>query len=76
MSQYQFHDGASLAEAAEQLGKKAVRLGLIHSLYIHYFADSSEFYIPNDQEGIALTPEEAYMQLKKLIEKAEGAANP
>ncbi|OLP19883.1 hypothetical protein BST81_03040 [Leptolyngbya sp. 'hensonii'] len=73
MSQHEFHDGPSLAEAAEQLGKKAVRLGLIHSLYIHYFADSSEFYIPNDKEGTALTPEEAYMQLKKLITKAENS---
>lgn len=65
-----YHDGLSLSDAAEVLGKKALQLGLIHSFVVRHFADSSEFHIPNEQHP-ALTPEEAYMQLKALVEGAE-----
>lgn len=70
MSKYQFHDEASLAETAEALGKKAMELGLIPSFTIRYFPDNRQFYIPNENESQPLTPEEAYMRLKKLVEQS------
>lgn len=70
MSNYTFHDEASLAETAEALGKKALKLGLIPSFAIRYFPDSSQFYIPNENESQPLTPEQAYMRLKKLVEQS------
>lgn len=68
--QYDFHDEYTLAETAETLGKKAVALGLIHSFVVRVFADSWQFYIPDENESEPLTPEEAYMYLKKLLEQA------
>ncbi len=70
MSKYEFHDEASLSEAAEALGKKAMQLGLIPSFVIRYFPDSRQFYIPNENESEPLTPEQAYLRLKKIIEKS------
>ena len=70
MSQYQFHDEYTLAEVADGLGKKALKLGLINSFVVRYFADSRQYYIPNEIESEPLTPEQAYMRLKAMIEKA------
>ncbi|MFN6572630.1 hypothetical protein A6770_19360 [Nostoc minutum NIES-26] len=68
MDAYEFHNGYTLAETAEKLGKKALQLGLIPSFVVHYFPDGRQYYIPNEKESEPLTPEEAYMQLKKLVE--------
>lgn len=62
----------SLASAAEDLGKRALQLGLIHSFVVRHFADSSQFYIPDEHQE-PLTPEMAYMQLKTLVEESDGA---
>jgi hypothetical protein len=70
MKEYQFHDEQSLAEAAEKLGKKALELGIVHSFVVRHYADSSQYYIPNEKESEPLTPEEAYMRFKKLVEQA------
>lgn len=70
MNQSQFHDELTLSETAEQLGKKALELGLIPSFVVRYFPDSSQFYIPNETESEPLTPEEAYLRLKKLVEQS------
>lgn len=70
MNQSQFHDELTLSETAEQFGKKALKLGLIPSFVVRYFPDSSQFYIPNETESEPLTPEEAYLRLKKLVEQS------
>jgi hypothetical protein len=70
MSQYQFHDEYSLAEVADGLGKEALRLGLIPSFVVRYFADSRQYYIPNEVDSEPLTPEQAYMRLKAMVQKA------
>jgi hypothetical protein len=70
MSEYKFHDEYTLAEVTDKLGKKALQLGLIPSFVVRYFPDCREYYIPNEKESQALTPEEAYFRLKKLVENA------
>lgn len=65
-----YHNELSLSDAAEELGKQALRLGLIHSFVVRHFVDSSQFYIP-DEYHEALTPEEAYLQLKRLVDRAD-----
>ncbi|HEY9801886.1 MAG TPA: hypothetical protein V6D25_16120 [Leptolyngbyaceae cyanobacterium] len=81
MSNYLFHDGITLAEKAEELGKKAIKLGLIPSFTVHHYSDSQEFYIPDESienskskikenHEISLTAPEAYMKFKKLVESA------
>jgi hypothetical protein len=45
-------------------------LGLIPSFVVRYFPDNRQYYIPNEKESEPLTPEEAYMQLKKLVEQS------
>lgn len=70
MSEYHFKDEISLSETAEQLGKRAMELGLIPSFVVHFFPDSRQFYIPNQNECDPLTPEEAYLRLKKLVEQS------
>lgn len=65
-----FHDEASLADTAVNYGKRALNLGLIPSFVVRYFTDSSQFYIPNENESEPLTPEEAYLRLKKLVEQS------
>lgn len=70
MAKYQFNDELSLAETAEELGKKAMSLGLIPSFVVRCFPDSRQFYIPNENESEPLTPEEAYLRLKKIVEEA------
>lgn len=71
MHEYEFHDEYSLAEVADRLGKKAVQLGLIRSFVVRYFPDCRQYYIPNEIDSPALTPEEAYLRLKKIVEQAE-----
>lgn len=70
MTEHPYHDQLSLEEKAEQFGKRALELGLIPSFVVHYFPDVWEFYIPNERESASLTPEEAYHQLKRLVEQS------
>ena len=68
MNKYPFSDELTLASEAEKLGKKAVSLGRLPSLTIHFFPDCWQFSIPNQKESDPLTPEEAYLCFKKLLE--------
>jgi hypothetical protein len=70
MSGYKFHDEYTLSETAEELAKKALKLGLIPSFVVRFFPDSREYYIPNENQSDPLTPEEAYLRLKKLVEES------
>lgn len=69
MNPVSFSDEITLAEQAENLGRQALKLGLISSFVVRHFPDSWEFYIPNEA-ATALTPEEAYLQLKKLVDQS------
>jgi hypothetical protein len=69
MSEHSFRDELTLAEEAEKLGKKAMELGLIPSLTVHLYPDCWEFSLSKGQESETLTPEEAYLRFKKLVEK-------
>ena len=71
MNKAPFHDEQSLADTAEEWGKKALQLGLIPSFVVRYFSDSRQFYIPDEHHSEPLTPEEAYLQLKALVEKSD-----
>jgi hypothetical protein len=73
MSNDSFHDEISLAEKTEELARKAMNLGLITSFIVHHFPDSWAFYIPDQNTSPPLTPEEAYLKLKKLIESSSSA---
>ncbi|MGK7896924.1 MAG: hypothetical protein AB4372_25755 [Xenococcus sp. (in: cyanobacteria)] len=66
---YHFHDIMSLAEEAEKLGKEAMKLGLISSFTVHVFPDCWQFTMNNGQESELLTPQEAYLQFRKLVEQ-------
>ncbi|BAY69019.1 hypothetical protein ACN23B_17020 [Anabaena sp. FACHB-709] len=68
MAAYEFHDEYTLAETADKLGKKALQLNLIPSFVVRYFADSRQYYIPDEIKSESLTPEEAYMRFRKLLE--------
>jgi hypothetical protein len=65
-----FTDEQSLIDAAESLGKEALQRGLIQSFVVRHFADSSQFYLP-DENHEPLTPERAYMRFKALVEGAQ-----
>ncbi|WP_346294276.1 hypothetical protein [Sphaerothrix gracilis] len=69
MEQQPFHDQLGLEEKAETLAKQAMDQGLIPSFVVHYFPDSWVFYIP-DVQSEQLTPEEAYLHLKRMIESS------
>lgn len=71
MSSSSFHDEASLSEVAEAMGKRALQLGLIRSFVVRYFSDTCQFYIPDENHSEALTPERAYLQLKRLLEQSK-----
>ncbi|GET40785.1 hypothetical protein [Microseira wollei] len=73
-NQYDFCDEYTLAETAENLAKKAVKLGFIQSFVVRVFADSWQFYIPKENESEPLTPEQAYLYLKRLVEQASQEA--
>jgi hypothetical protein len=70
MANAQFHDQFTLTESATKLGKKALDLGLISSFVIRYYQDSQQFYLSEESTGEALTPEQAYLHLKKLVESS------
>ncbi|PSO56025.1 MAG: hypothetical protein BRC40_15480 [Cyanobacteria bacterium QH_8_48_120] len=70
MSDSQFHSQLDLEREAVKLGKQAMEQGLIPSFIVHYFPDVWHFYIPNENESDALTPEQAYLQLKKVVEQS------
>lgn len=67
---YRFHDIMTLAEEAEKLGKRAMQLGLISSLTVHVFPDCWQFSFSNRRESEMMTPQEAYLRFKKLVERA------
>ncbi|MBD2437834.1 hypothetical protein [Nostoc sp. FACHB-110] len=69
MPVHEFHDEYTLAETADKLGQQALKLKLIPSFVVRYFADSREYYIHNEESQL-LTPEEAYLYFKKLIESS------
>lgn len=69
MNQPQYRKHSPLTEEAADLGKQAMELGRIPSFVVRYFPDSSQFYIPDENNSEPLTPEEAYMRFKKLIEQ-------
>lgn len=69
-SDYPFRDEITLAEQAEKLAKKAMNLGLIPCFVVHHFPDSWQFYLSDMTTSEPLTPEEAYLKLKKLVEQA------
>jgi hypothetical protein len=64
-----FTDEQSLIAAAEDLGRQALRQGLVHSFVVRHFADSSQFYIPDEHQE-PLTPERAYMRFKAMVEES------
>ena len=67
MKEHRFHNQLTLEETAEDLGKQAMKQGLIPSFAIYFFSDSWVFYIPNEQSE-PLTPESAYLYFQKLLE--------
>lgn len=71
MNKSQFYDEFTLSETAVKLGKKALDLKLIPSFVVRYFPDSQQFYIHDENQGDPLTPEEAYLRLKKLVEQSD-----
>lgn len=70
MANAQFHDQFTLTESATKLGKKALDLGLISSFVIRYYQDSQQFYLSEESTREPLTPEQAYLHLKKLVESS------
>ena len=70
MNHPQFTDEISLATQAENLGRMALKRGLIPSFVVRHFPDTWEFYIPNETAK-SLSPEEAYLHLKKLVGSLE-----
>jgi hypothetical protein len=70
MSSHQFSNEITLARRAEELGEKALELGLIPSFTVSHYPDSWEFFVPSDST-LSLTPEEAYLQFKKLVDAAK-----
>lgn len=73
MSPSTFHDESSLSEVTEAMGKNALQLGLIPSFVVRYFPDSCQFYIPDENCSEPLTPERAYLQLKRLLAQSQTA---
>jgi hypothetical protein len=71
MRKYHFHNQETLAQTAQELGIKALKLGLIPSLTIRLFPDITQFCIPSVKSFEPLTPEQAYLEFKKLIEASE-----
>jgi hypothetical protein len=69
MSRVPFYDEASLSETAAKLGQKAIRAGLIPSFVVRYYPDSCQFFIPDERQSEPLTPEQAYMRLKRSLEQ-------
>jgi len=70
MNQAEFTDEITLAARAEKLGEVALSMGLVPSFIVRHFPDSWEFYIP-DETAQQLTPEEAYLHFKQLVDLSE-----
>jgi hypothetical protein len=68
MLNYPFYDEMSLAETAEKLGKQAIEQGLLPSFVVRHYPETKQFFIP-DVDTTPLTPEQAYMRLKRLIDQ-------
>lgn len=68
MVQQQFQSRLDLEEKAEALAKEAMQQGLIPSFIVHYFPDSWVFYI-STVDSSPFTPEEAYLHLKRMLQK-------
>jgi hypothetical protein len=68
MDDHSFSNRLTLEARAEELAKQAMQQGLISSFAIHYFPDNWTFFIPSDNQSQPLTPEEAYLNLKKLVQ--------
>lgn len=68
MNDRPFSDEMSLAETAEKLGKKAIAQGLLPSFVVRHYPETKQFFIP-DFDTTPLTPEQAYMQLKRLLDQ-------
>ena len=66
----EFHDEMTLASRAIDLGEQALSLGLIPSFVVRHFPDSRQFFIPDMIESDVLTPEEAYLKLKQMVERS------
>lgn len=66
----EFHDEMTLADRAIDLGEQAMSLGLIPSFVVRHFPDSRQFYI-SDIETEPLTPEQAYLKLKQMVEQSQ-----
>lgn len=64
-----FHDETSLADSATELGNQAMKLGLIPSFVVRYFPDSRQFFVPNETASEPLTPEQAYLHFKRIVEQ-------
>ena len=75
MSGNTFDSQLAFEERAEKIGKQALELGLIPHFSIRYFPDSWEFYLSGEDETTALTPEEAYLKLKKIVEQSGAKVN-
>ncbi|MGF1479367.1 MAG: hypothetical protein ACFB4I_07735 [Cyanophyceae cyanobacterium] len=74
MTKPSFHDEISLAEEAERMAKEAMKQGLISSFTVHHYPDSWQFFIPITEETELLTPEEAYLRLKKLLSSSSAGS--
>ncbi|AFY96901.1 hypothetical protein [Chamaesiphon minutus] len=70
MNHAEFTDEITLAARAEKLGEVALMMGLVRSFVVRHFPDSWEFYIP-DETAQQLTPEEAYLHFKQLVDRSE-----
>ena len=70
MTHAKFTDEITLAAEAENLGRMALTMGLIPSFVVRHYPDSWQFYIP-DESADRLTPEEAYLRLKQLVDPIE-----
>jgi hypothetical protein len=70
MSTNPFKDEITLAAQTEILAKRAMNLGLIPSFSVHHLPDKWQFNIPAVAEPELLTPLEAYLKLKTLVEQS------
>ena len=48
-----------------------MEMGLIYNFSIHFYPDAWQFYLGEESDYEALTSEEAYLHLKKILEECE-----
>jgi hypothetical protein len=70
MSQNWFAEDNSLSDAVEELAETTVSLGVISSFMVSYQGQQRQFYLPHLSNAEPLTPEQAYLQLKQLMEES------